>query len=203
MAKICCLLLPGEYQCFSSTQLIVLSLFSDIIWWQHSAIYHGFPSDFSRCGTASLEIWPSDAFQREDVFTMDPVGKSCAAEHYASVEPVTFILVLMSLQRPLFAMAGDRPTDSQIDLKWQTLKTCFLLAMPTACSRSFIHTLSVAHARHRLTPAILPWKTFCLSAAFWRSSGVFQRNYLCDLAPIDGAMATLGPVVGAQHVCGD
>ena len=53
-------------------------------------------------------------------------------------------LVLFSLLRPLFATAGDRQTDSQFDLKWQTLKPCFLLA--TAYCRSFIHALSVALA---------------------------------------------------------
>ena len=41
-----------------------------------------------------------------------------------------------------------------------------------------------------------------MSATFWRSSGVFQRNYLRDLAPITDAIATLGPFVAAQQVCG-
>ena len=41
-----------------------------------------------------------------------------------------------------------------------------------------------------------------LSAAFWRLSGVFQKNYLRILAPISGAMATLGLVVAAQYICG-
>ena len=41
-----------------------------------------------------------------------------------------------------------------------------------------------------------------LSAAFWRSSGVFQRNYLQALAPMAGAMSMLGPVFAAQHICG-
>ena len=41
-----------------------------------------------------------------------------------------------------------------------------------------------------------------MCAAFWQSFSVFQRNYLRDLAPIAGAMAMLGPVVVAQHVCG-
>ena len=41
-----------------------------------------------------------------------------------------------------------------------------------------------------------------LSAAFWRSSGLFLRSYLRDLASIAGAMSTLGPVVVAQHICG-
>ena len=39
-----------------------------------------------------------------------------------------------------------------------------------------------------------------LSAAFWRSSGVFQNSYLCDMACIAEGMSTLGPVVVAQHV---
>ena len=42
------------------------------------------------------------------------------------------------------ASIGNRPTDSQLHLKWQTLKTCFLLALAMALSRSFIYTLSVA-----------------------------------------------------------
>ena len=69
------------------SQPAVLSLFSDFVSRQCSAIYWGFASDFSRFGTASLEIWPSYASQREDAFTGDPVGKTCTAEHHASVEP--------------------------------------------------------------------------------------------------------------------
>ena len=37
-----------------------------------------------------------------------------------------------------------------------------------------------------------------LSAAFWRSSGVFQNSYLWDMACIADGMSTLGPVVVAQ-----
>ena len=39
-----------------------------------------------------------------------------------------------------------------------------------------------------------------LSAAFWRSSGVFQNSYLRDMACIAEGMSTLGPVVVAQQV---
>ena len=39
-----------------------------------------------------------------------------------------------------------------------------------------------------------------LSAAFWRSSGVFQNSYLRDMACIAEGLSTLGPVVVAQHV---
>ena len=39
-----------------------------------------------------------------------------------------------------------------------------------------------------------------LSAAFWRSSGVFQNLYLRDMACIADGMSTLGPVVVAQQV---
>ena len=39
-----------------------------------------------------------------------------------------------------------------------------------------------------------------LSAAYWRSSGVFQNSYLHDMASIDDGMSTLVPVVVAQHL---
>ena len=39
-----------------------------------------------------------------------------------------------------------------------------------------------------------------LSAAVWRSSGVFQNSYLRDMACIADGMSTLGPVVVAQQV---
>ena len=39
-----------------------------------------------------------------------------------------------------------------------------------------------------------------LSAAYWRSSGVFQNSYLRDMASIADGMSTLGPVVVAQQV---
>ena len=38
-----------------------------------------------------------------------------------------------------------------------------------------------------------------LSAVFWRSSGVFQKSCLGDMGSISDGMATLGPVVVAQH----
>ena len=93
LAKICCLLPLEEYQCSSSMQPTVLSLFSDIVWWQYSAIYCGFPSNFSHFGTASLEIWPSYGSQCEDAITRDSVGKTCTAEHHASVEPSFGVVV--------------------------------------------------------------------------------------------------------------
>ena len=37
-----------------------------------------------------------------------------------------------------------------------------------------------------------------LSAAFWRSSGIFQNSYLWDMACIADGMSTLDPVVVAQ-----
>ena len=39
-----------------------------------------------------------------------------------------------------------------------------------------------------------------LAAASWRSSGVFQGSYLRDMSSIADGMATLGPIVAAQHV---
>ena len=39
-----------------------------------------------------------------------------------------------------------------------------------------------------------------LSAAFWRSSGVFQNSYLRDMACIADGMSTLGPMMVVQHV---
>ena len=39
-----------------------------------------------------------------------------------------------------------------------------------------------------------------LSAAFWRSSGVFQNSYLYDMASNTDGMSTVGPVVVEQHV---
>ena len=39
-----------------------------------------------------------------------------------------------------------------------------------------------------------------LSAAFWRSPGVFQNSYLRDMACIADGMSTMGPVVVAQQV---
>ena len=52
-----------------------------------------------------------------------------------------FLLALLQLP---FASDGDCPTDRNLGLKWQTLKTCFLSLLATACRRSSLHTLSVA-----------------------------------------------------------
>ena len=63
-----------------------------------------------------------------------------------------------------------------------------------------------AHELRALSPS---WAYNChialedvMSAAFWSSAGVFQRNYLWDLALIAESMATLCLVVAAQHVFG-
>ena len=111
LEKICCLLLlPEEYQCFSDMQPAVLLLLSDIVWWQRSAIYRGFPSEFSRFGTVSLEVWPSDISQREDAITRDPVGKTSTAEHHASVKSSFGVVATPPAS---IATDGDRPMDSQ------------------------------------------------------------------------------------------
>ena len=55
-------------------------------------------------------------------------------------------LVLMSLLKPPFASAGSRPMDRDIELKWRTLKICFLLSLATARWRSFMHAFSMAPA---------------------------------------------------------
>ena len=55
-------------------------------------------------------------------------------------------LVLSALMCPPFAPAGSRPTDAHVDLKWWTLKTCFLVDEVTGRPWSFIHAQSVAPA---------------------------------------------------------
>ena len=60
-------------------------------------------------------------------------------------------------------------------------------------------------AAHEVRALSASWAYNCqvalpdiLSAAFWRSSGVFQNSYLRDMACIADGMSTLGPVVVAQ-----
>ena len=50
----------------------------------------------------------------------------------------------LALLQPPFTSDGDLPTDRNLGLKWQTLKTCFLSSLATACQRSFLLALSVA-----------------------------------------------------------
>ena len=74
------------------------------------------------------------------------------------------------------ASIGNRPTDSQLHLKWQTLKTCFLLALAMALSRSFIYTLSVAPGHFTfkvLWMANLQWLCF-LGRVLGQESAVSQ-----------------------------
>ena len=51
---------------------------------------------------------------------------------------------LLALLRPPCTSDGDFPTDRNLGLKWQTLKTCFLSSLATAHQRSFLLALSVA-----------------------------------------------------------
>ena len=59
-------------------------------------------------------------------------------------------LVLLALMRPPFASECDiqgESSDNVIPLKWQTMKTVFLLAWASARRHSYIHALSVAPGR--------------------------------------------------------
>ena len=53
------------------------------------------------------------------------------------------------LHPPFTDGANDRPSDDIIDLKWQTLKTTFLLVLATAGRRSFLHALCVSNCLTR------------------------------------------------------
>ena len=44
------------------------------------------------------------------------------------------------------------------------------------------------------------WLEDILAAASWRSAGVFQGSYLRDMSSIGNSMATLGPILAAQHM---
>jgi len=60
-------------------------------------------------------------------------------------------LVLKSFYRPPYvsdpvpgsSADSSDPDDHMIDLKWRTIKTCFLLSLATARRRSYLHALSV------------------------------------------------------------
>ena len=59
-------------------------------------------------------------------------------------------LVLLALMRPPFASESDeqdKTSDDIIPLKWQTMKTVFMLALASVSRRSYIHALSVAPGR--------------------------------------------------------
>ena len=83
-------------------------------------------------------------------------------------------LVLLSLLRPPFASDGDvdgESPDDVIPLKWQTMKTVFLLALASARWRSYLHALSVAPCR-------------CVFAR-----GNTQRQLVVSLLPEPGSLA--------------
>ena len=59
-------------------------------------------------------------------------------------------LVLLALRRPPLASESDDQDETSgdvIPLKWQTMKTVFLLKLTSARRRSYIHALSVAPGR--------------------------------------------------------
>ena len=89
-------------------------------------------------------------------------------------------LVLSALMRPPFASARARPTDANIELKWRTLKMCFLLAMATARRRSFIHALSVAPAHITFGRGDVDGQS---TASLLPEPGFFAKNQLPSQVP--------------------
>ena len=89
--------------------------------------------------------------------------------------------------------------------------------MRSHISRWIVETLKEAYTQadgeydwvtaHEVKALSVSWAYNCqvalpdiLSAAFWRSSGVFQNSYLRDMACNADGMSTLGPVVVAQQI---
>ena len=82
--------------------------------------------------------------------------------------------------------------------------------MRSIISRWIVETVKEAYTQvdrqydrvtaHEVRALSASWLPDILSAAFWRSSGVFQNSYLRNMACIADGMSTLGPVVVAQHV---
>ena len=129
-------------------------------------------------------------------------------------------LVLSSLLKSPFTSECDIQGEfsDEIPLKWQTMKTVFLLALALARRHSYLHALSVSAGRcvfsrgatqRQLVVSLLPEPGFLAKNQLpsqapmrsehcqhhvWRSSGVFQNSYLRDMACIADGMSTLGLV---------
>ena len=93
-------------------------------------------------------------------------------------------LVLLALMRPPFASESDEQdetSDDVIPLKWQTMKTVFLLALDSARRRSYIHALNIApdrcvfsrgNTQHQLVVSLLPEPGFLAKnqlMSWWKS----------------------------------
>ena len=73
--------------------------------------------------------------------------------------------------------------------------------MRSHISRWIVETVKEAYTQaDREYDWVTAHEVRALSAAFWRSSGVFQNSYLRDVACIADGMSTLGPVVVPQQV---
>ena len=87
-------------------------------------------------------------------------------------------VVLAALIRPPFTDGAiNRLSDDVIDLKWQTLKTTFLLSLATARRRSYLHALCVStclftrgDVQNQLVVNLLP------------QAGFFAKNQVPDQA---------------------
>ena len=87
-------------------------------------------------------------------------------------------LVLLALLRPLVSSDSVRPTDNQIDLKWQTLKTSFSPA--TAQKRSYLHAFNVAPAHIASGRGDADGES---TVSLLLESGAFAKNQLPTQAP--------------------
>ena len=143
LATFCVILSIEEHKHFQSSQSALLQLSGIVVWWQYCSLY---VISHQAVIMSVLRHWKYDPAEDPNVKMLLRGIWLARLVQCKSMPQWSLHLVLLALLQPLFASAGDHPTDRILDLKWRTLKTCFLLPLTTACRRLFLHALSVAPA---------------------------------------------------------
>ena len=159
------------------------------------------------CGISVAVTWfPSEESATDPGPWMDHLARDCPLESDGSRENAVSREIVEALHTGLWKNPGGPSAESQ----HQGI-------MRSHISRWIVETVKEAYTQadreydrvtaHEVRALSASWAFNCqvalpdiLSAAFWRSSGVYHNSYLRDMARIAEGMSTLGPVVVAQQV---
>ena len=179
--------------------------------WQmcvHERKQHSTPT----CGISTSGTWlPGEESASDAGPWVDHGTRDCPLESDGTGENAMFRETVEALHTGLGKNPGGR---QRMFIHWnRSIRDI----MRSPISRWIMETVKEAYTQadrqydrvtaHEVRALSASWAYNCLvalpdilSAAFWRSSGVFQNSYLRDMACIADGMSTLGPVVVAQHV---
>ena len=101
------------------------------------------------CGfcVTSLGLWSSSRSAHQATHQSFQAGTSGATQNYAQVGPSSCAFIFIETAVRIRVWFQGEFSDDVIPLKWQTMKTVFLLALASVRRRSYLHALRVSAGR--------------------------------------------------------